>query len=211
MDTVSGGNQPWLINYYLEGSISLQLQPFHLAVDCWIVTVIGSVTGNEFLTFIRNSLVPSITPFDGHSPRSIVILDNASIHHVAGVVMIQNAGALAYFLPPYSPDLNAIEHTFSKVKSVLKANEADWNELDAETAVVADFNCYHSRLPRLDHTLWIYIVCAFIFVKVNDHCHLLVPLLIITSISIIKGSYRYMYMYNVIIHMWMHDVNSRMM
>ena len=35
---------------------------------------------------------------------------------MAGAVdMIQNAGALAYFLSPYSPDLNAIEHTFSKV------------------------------------------------------------------------------------------------
>ena len=107
-------------------------------LDCY--TVIGSVTGDEFVSFIRNSLVPSITPFDGHSPRSIVILDNASIHHVAETVdMIQNAGALASFLPPYSPD--AIEHTFSKVKSVLKANEDDWNELDAETAVIAAFNC----------------------------------------------------------------------
>ena len=55
--------------------------------------------------------------------------------------MIQNAGALAHFLPPYSPDLNAIEHTFSKVKSVLKANEDNWSELDVETAVVAAFNC----------------------------------------------------------------------
>lgn len=109
-------------------------------LDCY--TVVGSVTGNEFVSFIRNSLVPSIIPFDGRSQRSIVILDNASIHHVAGTVdIIQNAGALAYFLPPYSPDLNAIEHTFSKVKSVLKANEDDWSELDAETAVVAAFNC----------------------------------------------------------------------
>ena len=40
-------------------------------LDCY--TVIGSVTGNEFLTFIRNSLVPSITPFNGHSPRSTLI------------------------------------------------------------------------------------------------------------------------------------------
>lgn len=109
-------------------------------LDCFTVT--GSVTGNEFLTFVQKSLVPCITSFDGQSPRSIVILDNASIHHVAGVVdTIQNAGALAYFLPPYSPDLNAIEHTFSKVKSVLKANERDWSELDTETAVVAAFNC----------------------------------------------------------------------
>ena len=40
----------------------------------------------------------------------------------------------------YSPDLNAIEHAFSKVKSVLKANEAEWTDLDTETAVVAAFN-----------------------------------------------------------------------
>ena len=86
--------------------------------------------------------MPSITPFNGHNPRSIVILDNANIHHVAGAVdMIQNAGALAYFLPPYSPDLNAIERIFSKVKSVLKANEDDWSQLNAQTAVVAAFNC----------------------------------------------------------------------
>ena len=108
-------------------------------LNCY--TVIGSVNGDEFLSFIRKSLLPCITPFDGSSPRSIVILDNASIHHVAGVVdTIQNAGALTYFLPPYSPDFNAIEHTFSMVKSVLKANEAEWSELDAETAVVAAFN-----------------------------------------------------------------------
>ena len=32
-------------------------------LDCY--TVIGSVTGNEFLTFITNSLVPSITLMSG--------------------------------------------------------------------------------------------------------------------------------------------------
>ena len=54
--------------------------------------------------------MPSITSFDGHSPRSIVILDNASIYHVAGAVdMIQNAGALAYFLPPYTVRISTHE------------------------------------------------------------------------------------------------------
>jgi len=53
---------------------------------------------------------------------------------------IQQTGALVQFLPPYIPDLNAIEESFSKVKSVLKANEDARKDLDIETAVLAAFN-----------------------------------------------------------------------
>ena len=38
--------------------------------------------------------------------------------------LTESVGALMIFLPPYSPDLNPIEETFSSVKSYLKANEA---------------------------------------------------------------------------------------
>ena len=41
------------------------------------------------------------------------------------------------FLPPYSPDLNPIELVFSKVKSVMKANETVWGDYDAETTLTA--------------------------------------------------------------------------
>lgn len=48
--------------------------------------------------------------------HSVVILNNCSIHHVEGIVeMIEEAGARISI--PYSPDLNAIEETFSKVKA----------------------------------------------------------------------------------------------
>ncbi len=58
--------------------------------------------------------------FDGHSLQSIVILDNASIHHVDTVVSaILSAGALLKFSPPYSPDLNPTER---EVKHYLQAN-----------------------------------------------------------------------------------------
>ena len=52
----------------------------------------------------------------------MVILDNASIHHVSGVAdLIQNqAGAKLLFLPPYSPDVNPLEEVFSEVKSIMK-------------------------------------------------------------------------------------------
>ena len=62
---------------------------------------------------------------DGDNPNSIVILDNASIHHAGdSVQLIESIGALVIFLPPYSPDMNPIEEIFSCVKSYFKANEA---------------------------------------------------------------------------------------
>ena len=54
-------------------------------------------------------------------PDQLVVLDNASIHHLSTVVdLISAAGALVRFLPPYSPDMNPIEEAFSKVKSHLR-------------------------------------------------------------------------------------------
>ena len=41
----------------------------------------GSVNGDSFLEYVRRSLLPTLMPFDGINPNSIVIMDNASIHH----------------------------------------------------------------------------------------------------------------------------------
>ena len=70
----------------------------------------GTANAETFKDFVERSLFPHLMPFDGTSPRSVVILDNASIHHCDGVVkLIESAGTLVIFLPPYSPDLNPIE------------------------------------------------------------------------------------------------------
>ena len=51
-------------------------------------------------------------------------MDDASIHHVDYVTrLILQTGALLYFLPPYSPDLNPVELIFSKVKTIMKEND----------------------------------------------------------------------------------------
>lgn len=108
-------------------------------LDCY--TTRGTVNADKFEEFIEQSLVPVLQPFDGVSPNSVVILDNASIHHVDRVITaIQQTGAVVQFLPPYSPDLNPIEEAFSKLKSVMKANEAAVDDFDTETMILTAIN-----------------------------------------------------------------------
>ena len=64
-------------------------------------------------------------PYDGVNPRSVVVLDNASIHHLAHVQdIITGVGARLVFLPPYSPDLMPLEEVFAEVKALLRANDS---------------------------------------------------------------------------------------
>jgi transposase len=113
----------------------------HGILDC--ITYTGSVNGDKFKHFVRHSLLPQLNPFNGMNSRSIVVLDNAAIHHTDGVVdLIESTGALVQFLPPYSPDLNPIEEAFSKVKANLKANECLLDIVDIESFVL--HACMHA-------------------------------------------------------------------
>ena len=69
----------------------------------------GTNSADNFADFVCGTLVPNVQPFNGHSERSVAVMNNCSIHHVHFVMKI--------FLPPYSPDYNPIELTFSSVKS----------------------------------------------------------------------------------------------
>ena len=53
-------------------------------------------------------------PFDGCNPRSVVLMDNASIYHLERVDdIISGVGAKLIFLSPYSPDLMPLEEVFA--------------------------------------------------------------------------------------------------
>lgn len=89
-------------------------------IDVQITT--HSVNGDQFCDFVERCLQPQLLPFNGTNPRSVVILDNATIHHVESAIsLIEETGALAIYLPPYSPDLMPIEECFSKVKAYIRA------------------------------------------------------------------------------------------
>ena len=90
-----------------------------------VYTSTETVNGERFEDFLCQCLLPIIMPYDGVNPRSVVVLDNASIHHLARVQdIITGVGARLVFLPPYSPDLMPLEEVFAEVKALLQANDS---------------------------------------------------------------------------------------
>ena len=98
----------------------------------------GNVNGTIFLQFIQRCLLNIIKPFNGSNSKSVVVLDNASIHHLSSVIdLITAAGALVRFLPPYSPDLNPIEEAFSKVKASIRDNQLAYQSTKNPRLIIA--------------------------------------------------------------------------
>ena len=62
----------------------------------------GAMNGPMFLAYVTQCLVPTLKRGD------IVVIDNLSVHKVAGVQQAIEAASAAElrYLPPYSPDLN---------------------------------------------------------------------------------------------------------
>lgn len=79
----------------------------------------GGTTNEAFLRFVKDALVPSLRPGD------VVVMDNLGSHKTAEVrAAIEAVGASLIFQPPYHPELNPIELTWSKLKSILRKREA---------------------------------------------------------------------------------------
>jgi transposase len=77
------------------------------------------INAASFLAWVVQFLVPTLGRGD------VVVMDNLSSHKAAAVRrVIRAAGALLMFLPPYSPDLNPIEQAFSKLKTLLRKENA---------------------------------------------------------------------------------------
>ena len=92
-----------------------------------VYTTQDSVNGEKFVDFFCQCVLPIILPFNGCNPHSVVVMDNASIHHLDRVCdIITGVGAKLCFMPPYSPDLMPLEEVFSKVKYFLKENDNEY-------------------------------------------------------------------------------------
>ena len=108
----------------------------------------GAVNGAAFVAYVEQQLVPRLRA------GQIVVLDNLRVHHAPVVrARVEAAGCRVAYLPAYSPDLNPIEHAFSKVKTRIRRAEARTHEelveafgeaLDAVTAQDAQGWIRHS-------------------------------------------------------------------
>lgn len=90
----------------------------------------GSTDGEKFEGFLERLL-----PYCGKwsEPRSVLIIDNASIHHSERVQQLcDDAGIVLIYLPPYSPGLNPIEEFFGELKRYIQEVWDEFEELIKE-------------------------------------------------------------------------------
>ena len=86
---------------------SITIMSISGVLDFQVVT--GAVTG-VCEEFVQCSILPHLMLFNRTYQHSIVVIDNASIHHVDGITeLIQSAEAIPSFFPPHSPDFNPIK------------------------------------------------------------------------------------------------------
>ena len=89
------------------------LSSVRLNGDTAYTTYSGGTTGDVFVDYLENILIPTLHKGD------IVIMDNLRSHHVKAVAeVLAKAEVKLLYLPPYSPDFNPIEKMWSKIKSI---------------------------------------------------------------------------------------------
>jgi transposase len=94
-----------------------------LTVNGYLSYVIyqGAISSEIMENFLEFEVLPHCNCYP--APNSVLVLDNASIHRSARVrELVEAAGVILEFLPPYSPDFNPIETSFKQLKSWIKKN-----------------------------------------------------------------------------------------
>ena len=87
------------------------------------MTFVGSCNRNLFEMWLEQCLLPQLQRGD------IIVIDNASFHRSQTIdEIVAEAGCELWYLPPYSPDLNKIEHWWFVLKNWMRQR---WNEFNS--------------------------------------------------------------------------------
>jgi len=82
-----------------------------------MLSFIGTTDTELFNHWVENCLCPELKEND------VVIMDNARIHKSEKTrKLIESKGAMLKFQPPYSPQVNKIEHYWAFIKKMIGLN-----------------------------------------------------------------------------------------
>jgi transposase len=86
-----------------------------------------SIDSDVFYSWLTQALIDELPP------HSVLVLDNATFHKRKDATeALLEAGHSVLFLPPYSPDLNPIEHIWAQLKAIRRKKRCDVDTLFRE-------------------------------------------------------------------------------
>ena len=98
-----------------RGRVTTPLASLTLAGMGPALAVEGGTTTEVFAAYAEQVLAPALRP------GRVVVVDDPAAHHAARArELVEARGCRLLFLPACSPDLNPIEHAFSKLKALLR-------------------------------------------------------------------------------------------
>ena len=84
----------------------------------------GNINTTIFNRWVTESLIPKLPN------NSVLVMDNATFHKGAEMKKhIEKAGHILIYLPPYSPDLNPIEHKWAEKKAKRRKTQVSIEQL----------------------------------------------------------------------------------
>lgn len=104
---------------YNRGETRLNILPAYTIDGVLVASVYeGSTNGEGFKFWVANTLLPRCNRFP--AKRSVVVIDNASFHHLERMQALFDAfGVKLIYLPAYLPNLNPIEEFFRELKAFI--------------------------------------------------------------------------------------------
>lgn len=84
----------------------------------------GNINTLTFEAWLEQDLLPKL------NQQTIIVMDNAAFHKAISTKnLIEKAGHLLEYLPPYSPDFNPIEHKWAQAKAIRRTTQCSIEEL----------------------------------------------------------------------------------
>jgi transposase len=84
----------------------------------------GSVNTDVFTSWVQQILLPNLPK------ESVIVMDNAAFHKGKDMQkMLEDAGHILTYLPPYSPDLNSIEKFWAQAKRIRRTTNCSIDEI----------------------------------------------------------------------------------